>query len=69
MKSPVQILRRFNVSEVLVTDQRDRNVGDIHFVFLNQREQEIQWSLEVELLQSVCDAFHVCTSEKIRLTD
>ena len=65
----VQILRRFNVSEVLVTDQRDRNVGDIHFVFLNQREQEIQRSLEVELLQSVCDAFHVCTSEKIRLTD
>ena len=65
----VQVLRRFDIGEVLVTDQGDRNVGDIHFVFLNQCEQQIEGTLEVELLQPVCDAFHVCTSEKIRLAD
>ena len=44
----VQFLHQVEVVEILLRDQRDRNVVDIHLVLLDQVQQQIERPLEIE---------------------
>ena len=56
----IHILRRLEVFKVLVADERDGNIDNIHFVLLNQHQKQVKGTFE--LIQSVSD----CGFHKVR---
>jgi len=53
----IQLLHGLYIFEVLLRDQRDGNIVDVDFVFLDEMEQEIERSFEIldtDLIRQLC---------------